>query len=81
MTVNESIADVFLRALKSLSKEQKDSVILRIVQDEEFRYDLQDYLCFENRKDEPTIPFREYLIQKKVRKMTLPGCLPVKSPS
>ena len=61
MKSSESVADVFLMALKSMPKEQKDAVLVRIVSDKEFRQDIQDLWIIENRKDEPIRPFREYL--------------------
>ena len=65
MNANDSVADVFLTALKSLPKDQKDAVIARITTDKEFNQDIQDLMVFEERKEEPVRPFREYLAQKK----------------
>lgn len=65
MSPNESLADVFLHALKTMPKEQKDAVLVRIASDKEFNQDLQDLLVFENRKKEKSRSFREYLAEKK----------------
>ena len=65
MNANDSVADVFLTALKSLPKDQKDAVIAKITADKEFNQDIQDLMVFEQRKEEPVRPFRDYLAQKK----------------
>jgi len=64
MKPDESIADVFLYALKTMPKDQKDSVLVRIASDKEFNHDLQDLLVFENRRDEKSRSFRSYLAEK-----------------
>lgn len=64
MSPTESVADVFLMALKSMPKDQKDAVISKIAQDEEFSHDLKDLMTYEDRKNEPSRPFREYLTEK-----------------
>ena len=61
----ESIADVFLIALKSMPKEQQNAILFRIVQDEELSHDLQDLLVFEQTKNDTKRPFRGYLAEKK----------------
>lgn len=65
MKLNESIADVFLMALKSMPKDPKDAVIARIATDTEFSQAIQDLMVFDNRKDEPVRPFHEYIAQRK----------------
>lgn len=64
MAPNESVAEVFLIALKSMTKEQKNSVLQKIVCDKEFNQDLQDLLLIRERKDEGSRPFREFLAEK-----------------
>ncbi|MBZ0256655.1 hypothetical protein K8I31_11370 [bacterium] len=68
MSPNESVADVFLMALKSMPKDQKDAVIAKIAQDEEFNHDLQDLLIFEERKHEKSRPFGDYLAEKGIER-------------
>lgn len=66
MTSNESIAEVFLMALKSMPKDQKESVLSRIAQDKEFHRDLQDLMVFEKRKNETRRPFQEFLAEHQL---------------
>jgi hypothetical protein len=55
-------------ALESLSKSEKRVVISRLLEDEELREDLIDIAVYEQRKNEPTRPFSEYLKGKQQRK-------------
>jgi len=60
----ESRAEVFLLALQSLSKAERDAVINRLLEDPGLREDIIDIALIEARKDEPSRPFREYLAEK-----------------
>lgn len=66
MSPDESVAQVFLLALKSMPQDQKDAVLVRIAQDKEFSQDLQDLLVFESRRDEPSRSFRDYLAESSM---------------
>jgi uncharacterized protein YbaA (DUF1428 family) len=61
MSKVESKAEVFLWALQSLSKAEKEAVISRLLEDPELREDILDIALIEQRKDEPSRPFRDYL--------------------
>ena len=65
MTGIEAKAEVFLLALKSLPKEERDAVLVRIARDKEFAQDLLDLAVISDRRHEPSRPFREYLSEKK----------------
>ncbi len=64
MRSQEAIAEVFLTALKSLSKEDRDAVLAGIASDKSLAEDLLDLALIESRRDEPSRPFREYLAEK-----------------
>jgi len=65
MTQNETVAEVFLMALKSMPKDQKELVLVKLVHDKEFYQDLQDLLVFEERKNDTRRPFQEFLSEYK----------------
>ena len=60
----ESRAEVFLWALQTLSKAEKEAVISRLLEDPELREDILDIAIIELRKDEPSRPFRDYLADR-----------------
>ncbi len=61
MNTTESRSEVFWMAFCSLSKKEQRAVLERFLEEPQFREDLMDIATFEQRKDEPTRPFREYL--------------------
>ncbi len=61
----ESKAEVFLMALDSLSKAERQRVLSRLLEDPDFREDLFDIALIQQRREEPSRPFREYLNQKR----------------
>ena len=63
----ESKAEVFLWALQSLSKAEREAFISRLMEEPELREDILDIAIFEQRKDEPSRPFREYLAERGER--------------
>ena len=60
----ESRAEIFLMALQSLSKAEKKTVIARLLEDPELREDILDLALIEQRRGEPSRPFREYLSER-----------------
>lgn len=54
MTQSEAVAEVFWTAFKSLSQEQQDNFIHRLLQDEQFAEDIDDILVAYHRRNEPT---------------------------
>ena len=83
----ESKAEVFLWALRSLPKTEKEAVISRLLEDPEIREDILDIALIELRKDEPSRPFRDYLrdrVEKTERAAPLVGAggrLPIHPPN
>lgn len=61
----ESRAEIFLMALHSLSKQEREAVIARLLDDPELREDLMDIAVIQQRKGEPSRPFRDYLAERK----------------
>jgi len=61
----ESRAEVYLMALRSLSKTERDVVIARLLQDPELREDILDLALIQQRQGEPFRPFREYLAERR----------------
>jgi hypothetical protein len=61
MSVSQATADVFLTALRALPDEERQAVLARIVEDEQWREDLKDLAVFSQRRNESSRPFREFL--------------------
>ena len=65
MPAIEARAEIFLMALHSLSKKEREQILTRLLEDEEFREDVLDIALYESRKDEPSRPFRDYLAERR----------------
>ena len=65
MTEAEARAEVFVTALKSLCKEERDAVLVRIAREKELTRDLLDLAIIARRSGEPSRPFREYLAENQ----------------
>jgi len=61
MKAVESRAEVYLMALQSLPKAEREAVIARLLEDAELREDILDLALIRQRQGEPSRPFREYL--------------------
>lgn len=61
MKAVESRAEVYLMAIQSLSKAEKEAVIARLLEDPQLREDILDLAVIQQRQREPSRPFREYL--------------------
>jgi hypothetical protein len=66
-TTTKSKADIYLMALESLSKTEKKAVIARLLEDESLREDILDIVLIQQRRGEPSRPFREYLAVREKR--------------
>jgi len=60
MTGSQATAEVFITALKSLSKKERNHVILRIAEEKELREDLLDLSLIAQRKNESSRPFLQF---------------------
>jgi hypothetical protein len=67
MNIAESKAEVFMMALESLSKAEKNAVIERLLEDESLREDILDIALIRQRQGEKGRPFRQYLSDRKKR--------------
>ncbi|MBI2846865.1 MAG: hypothetical protein HYX82_03190 [Chloroflexi bacterium] len=67
MKAVESRAEVYLMALQSLSKAEREAVIARLLEDPELREDILDLAIIQQRQDEPSRPFSEYLAERGKR--------------
>lgn len=67
MKAVESRAEVYLMALQSLSKVEKEAVIARLLEDTKLREDILDLALIQQRQGEPSRPFREYLSERRER--------------
>ena len=61
MTTSQATAEVFLTALRALPDEERQAVLVHIVEDEEWQDDIKDLAVFSQRRNEPSRPFREVL--------------------
>ena len=61
MAKAEALAEVFLTALRSLPKTHRDRILIELVKDKALRRDLMDLATIEERREEPSRPFRDYL--------------------
>ncbi len=67
LKVLESKAEVYLMALQSLSKAEKEAVIARLLEDAKLREDILDLALMRQRQGEPSRPFKDYLAERKKR--------------
>ena len=61
MKAAESRAEVYLMAIQSLSKAEKKAIIARLLEDAQLREDILDLAVIQQRRGEPSRPFRDYL--------------------
>jgi hypothetical protein len=61
MKAVESRAEVYLMALQSLSKAEKEAVIAHLLEDPQLREDILDLALIQQRQGELSRPFRDYL--------------------
>lgn len=54
-------------ALQSLSKAEREAVISRLLEDAKLREDILDLAVIEQRRREPSRPFRDYLAERERR--------------
>ncbi|MBI4706009.1 MAG: hypothetical protein HY744_33365 [Deltaproteobacteria bacterium] len=65
MTCSEATAEVFWQAFRGLPAEQRRQVLMHIVRDRTLRQDIMDAALIEERRHEPTTPFRDYLATRR----------------
>ena len=67
MKAMESRAEVYLMALESLSKVEREAVIARLLENTKLREDILDLALIHQRQGEPARPFKEYLTEGEGR--------------
>jgi len=67
MKTLESRAEVYLMALQSLSKAEREAVLTRLLEDEKLREDILDLAIIRQRRGETSRPFNEYLAERGKR--------------
>ena len=65
MTAPVATANVFLTALKALSKAERDQVLVSLARDRNLARDLLDLATIARRRQEPSRSFRAYLAARK----------------
>ena len=64
----EAVAEVFLTAIRSLPKADRDRILVGLVKDKALRRDLMDLATIEERKKDPSRAFRDYLRERQNRR-------------
>ena len=67
MKAVESNAEVYLMALQSLSKAEREAVFARLPEDTKLREDILDLALIQQRQGELSRPCGEYLAEKRKR--------------
>ncbi len=62
------MAEVFLTALRALPKADRERILRGLVKDRTLRRDLMDLATIEERRKEPSRPFRDYLKERQGRR-------------
>ena len=65
MKAVESRSEIYIMALQSLTKREREAIISRLLEDPELREDILDVMTIHQRQGEPSRPFREYLAEIK----------------
>lgn len=65
MKAVESRAEVFLMALQSLSRTERETVLTRLLDDPRLREDILDLALLRQRQAEPSRPFAGYLAERR----------------
>ena len=61
MSAAQATAEVFWKAFRSLSAEERHAFLQRMIEDDSLRHDLQDLATIAHRRREPARPLRKYL--------------------
>ena len=64
MTSSQANAEVYFTALMALPEKEREAVLVRLTEDEELWEDLMDLRVLEQRKDEPSRPFDDFLAEQ-----------------
>jgi len=67
MTVPNATAEVFWTAFRALPRKEREAVVEKLIQDEQFMEDLMDLVLLKQREQEPSRPLRAYLAEREGR--------------
>jgi hypothetical protein len=67
MAKAEAVAEVFLIAIRSLPKRDREQILAGLIKDRDLRQDLMDLAVIEQRRSEPSRHFRQYLKAREER--------------
>jgi len=59
----DASAEVFVTAFRALPQKARRKILTSLLETEDLREDLEAVLLWEERRDEPSRPFREYLAE------------------
>ena len=65
MNKQEAKDQIFLLAFEALSKREQESVIENLLNNSLFKEELLDIVTIQQRKEEPSRSFRQYLLEKQ----------------
>jgi hypothetical protein len=68
MTPAQATAEVFWTAFQALPKEERTSLVEKIMNEESLIEDYIDNKAIEERKDEPSIPLEDYLAEVRAER-------------
>jgi hypothetical protein len=60
-----ALAKVFLTALETVDAQVKREVLFSILENEKLFEEVEAMILWNERKDEPSVPFRQYLAQRE----------------
>jgi len=64
MTTSQATAEVFMTALRALSRKEREAVLARIANEPDLREDLLDLALVAQRRGEPSRPLKKYIAEK-----------------
>ena len=59
--------EIFVLGFKALTEDARRHVVAALIRDDELMEDMEAALLWEQRKDEPSRPLREYLAEREAR--------------
>ncbi len=68
MSTTEAKAEVFWMAFRGLPRNEREQVVKRLLDDEEFMQDLMDIAVIRQRRRERSRPLKDYLAGRKKSK-------------
>ncbi len=68
MTTTQATAEVFWTAFQALKRKKREAVVQKLMQDERTLEDLRYAMIIEERKSEPTISLRDYVMKREKKR-------------